>query len=374
MKRDNFIMYIIEISLLIFLLCCISFPKTFTKMIIAIVLLVFMIISSKLIKSYKSKSKYNKKVTSLMIIIGLVYLVMIYILGIYTGFYNATVKFSIWSLISYIIPYIVIIISVENIRKTILLKEDKKSKIIILIVTVILDVALTTNIYNVKTLSDYYMLIGFIMFASIANNILYNHIIIKYRNSKAIIGYRLITIIYVYLIPIIPNIHILFESIIRIIMPYIIYLILEAMYSKKEKHISQRAKTKDIIITTVLAVVAGIIIMLVSCKFMYGVLVIGSGSMTGTINKGDAIIFERLDKDEEIKIGDVIVFNSENVKVIHRVIDKKDTGTGMKYFTKGDANPNVDEGYRVDEDIVGKVRLRIPYIGQPTVLLNEIFE
>ena len=212
------------------------------------------------------------------------------------------------------------------------------------------------------------------MFASIANNLLYNYIMMKFRNSKAIIGYRIITTIYVYIIPIIPNIHILFESILRIIIPYIIYLILEAVYSKKEKRITTRSKTRDVVITSILIVIAGGIIMLVSCKFMYGVLVIGSGSMTGTINKGDAIIYERLGKDEEIEIGDVIVFNSDNIKVIHRVIDKKDAGRGMKYFTKGDANPNIDEGYREESDIVGKVKLRIPYIGQPTVLLNEIFE
>ena len=79
------------------------------------------------------------------------------------------------------------------------------------------------------------MLIGFIIFSSIANNVLYNYIILKYRNCKAIIAYRLITTIYVYIIPIIPNIHILFESILRIIVPAIIYAIIEVIYSKIEK-------------------------------------------------------------------------------------------------------------------------------------------
>lgn len=96
--------------------------------------------------------------------------------------------------------------------------------------------------------------------------------------------------------------------------------------------------------------------------------------MTGTINKGDAIIYEKLDEDEKIEIGDIIVFKSENIRVIHRVIDKKDTGAEIKYYTKGDANPEVDEGYRTEEDIIGKTRARIPYIGEVTLMLNEIFE
>ena len=150
-------MYILEIALMSFLLGCIFYAEKFTKIIIAIVLFVFMIISQKSIKTYKSKSRYNKKVTFLMITIGIVYLLMIYTLGIYISFYDATIKFSIWTLINYILPYIVIIISIENIRKTILLKDEKKAKIIILTITVMLDIVLATNIYNLKTLRDYFM-------------------------------------------------------------------------------------------------------------------------------------------------------------------------------------------------------------------------
>lgn len=116
--------------------------------------------------------------------------------------------------------------------------------------------------------------------------------------------------------------------------------------------------------------------MLVSCEFKYGALVIGSGSMTGTINKGDVIIFETIEEnlDANIEIGEVIVFNKDGVRIIHRVIDKKDSGYGMRYYTKGDANPNEDEGFRTDADIIGKVKMVLPYVGQVTIVLNEMFE
>ena len=94
--------------------------------------------------------------------------------------------------------------------------------------------------------------------------------------------------------------------------------------------------------------------------------------MTGTINKGDAIIYEKL--DEDVEKGDVIVFYNDNIRVIHRVIDKKDTGKEIRYYTKGDANPNEDEGYRLESNVVGKVNLKIPYIGKLTIALNEMFQ
>ena len=114
---------------------------------------------------------------------------------------------------------------------------------------------------------------------------------------------------------------------------------------------------------------------MISCKFKYGALVIGSGSMTGTINKGDMIIYESIEVEKEnVEINDIIVFKYEGVRVIHRVIDKKDSGSGMRYYTKGDANPNEDTGYRTDLDIIGKVKMRLPYLGQLTVMLNEMFD
>ena len=232
MKSEKIRLYVIELSLVIFLLLANIFNNIFTRQITAIILLVFMVVSIKLIKNDKLGLTNKKQIIILLTSIAIIYVALIYILGIFIGFYNATVKLSMWSILNYIIPYIVIIISSEIIRKTILLKEDKKSKLIILMAMVILDVLLWTNIYNLKTAQDYFTLIFFIIFSSIANNLLYNYIIIKYRNAMAIIIYRIITILYMYVFPIVPNIYIFFEAIIRLIIPYVIYIIIEALYSR----------------------------------------------------------------------------------------------------------------------------------------------
>lgn len=190
MKNEKVRLYTIEFMLIIFLLLAMIFNDTITRQVTAVVLLVFMIISVKLIKTDKTKLTNNRQIIILLSAFGILYLATIYILGIFVGFYSATVKLSIWSILNYIIPYIVIIVSSEIIRKSVLLKEDKKSKIIILIAMVMLDVYLSTNIYSLETVNDYFVLIGFIVFSSIANNLLYNYIIIQYRNEKAIIADR----------------------------------------------------------------------------------------------------------------------------------------------------------------------------------------
>ena len=371
MKSEKIKIYVIEIALIIFFLLAMIFNKVITRQILAIVLLVFMGITTLLIKTYKMDLTNKMQIILLLTGIGVIYVAVLYLIGIFAGFYNATVKLSLWSIWKYIIPYIVIIISSEMIRKKIVLKEDKISKIIILVIMVMLDVILTTNIYNLNTAKDYFTLVSFVIFASIANNLLFNYIEIQYRNAKAIIIYRIITTLYVYVFPIIPDLYIFLESIIKMVVPYIIYIILENVYSKQKLVVTIETRKKERIISTIVCIITVIIVMLISCKFKYGVLVIGSGSMTGTINKGDIILYEKYKSTDDIKVGNIIVFYEDDIKVIHRIIDQKLMGEETRYYTKGDANQKQDEGYRETKDIIGQVKARIPYMGWFTLWIND---
>lgn len=371
MKSEKIKIYAIEIALIIFFLLAMIFNKVITRQILAIVLLVFMGITTLLIKTYKMDLTNKRQIILLLTGIGVIYVAVLYLIGIFAGFYNATVKLSLWSIWKYIIPYIVIIISSEMIRKKIVLKEDKISKIIILVIMVMLDVILTTNIYNLNTAKDYFTLVSFVIFASIANNLLFNYIEIQYRNVKAIIIYRIITTLYVYVFPIIPDLYIFLESIIKMVVPYIIYIILENVYSKQKLVVTLETRKKERITSIIICIISIIIVMLISCKFKYGVLVIGSGSMTGTINKGDIIFYEKYKNTDDIKVGDIIVFYEDDIKVIHRIIDQKLMGEETRYYTKGDANQKQDDSYRKTKDIIGKVKARIPYMGWFTLWIND---
>ena len=333
-----------------------------------------MIISLVLIRTNTIKPLDGKQVTILLGAFGTIYIAIIYILGIFTGFYNSTVKLSVWSILNYIIPYTIIIISSEIMRRTLLLKEDKVTSILITISMVLLDVILWTNIYELKTIKDFFTLIAFIIFSSVANNLLYNYIIMRYKDARPIIIYRMITTLYIYIIPITPDTYIFLESILRIIVPYIIYVIIEGLHSKNNQIISTKQKIKEIIISVILCIIVALIVMLVSCRFRFGALTIGSGSMTGTINKGDIIIYEKYKENENVKTGDIIVFTSDDTRIVHRVTEQRNLGDEIRYYTKGDANEQEDQGYRLRTDVVGKVKFRIPYIGYLTLLINDMFE
>ena len=115
------------------------------------------------------------------------------------------------------------------------------------------------------------------------------------------------------------------------------------------------------------------IIALISCRFSYCLLVVGSESMTGAINKGDAIIYEAYD-NQVIEEGDIIVFDKGRLTYIHRVVRIENTDGQVRYITKGDANESEDVGYATSSEIIGIHRVRINFIGYPTLWINSIFD
>ena len=89
-------------------------------------------------------------------------------------------------------------------------------------------------------------------------------------------------------------------------------------------------------------------------------------SMSPTLEHGDLIIVKGV-RPEEVKIGDIIVFDPSRKEVgrtVHRVVDIKPLANGTLTFeTKGDANSDKDPDLVYPENIRGRLLYRIPYIG-----------
>ena len=258
-------------------------------------------------------------------------------------------------------------------RKIYIMQNERNITILAFIICVLIDILIYKNIYNLLENKDIVEKISFILATSVAYNLLYIYITKRY-DIKANIYYKLITILYIYIIPYIPNINMFFYSVLNIIYPYIIYQVLEYTFTKDNMVIALTDKRKRIVSTGIIFTLAIILVMLISCQFKYGLIVVGSGSMTGVVNKGDMAFIERYDsKNDEINVGQIIVFKKNDIKIIHRVIEKIQSDGETKYITKGDVNPKRDEGYITDDDILAIYKYRIAYIGYPSIWLNETF-
>lgn len=381
MKRDIIKICFLELVLIIILFFALFASKIFNRIILSIVMLVYMIIVVFFLKKRKIKSINKKQVTILMTIFAMVYLGLFYLMGVYFGFERSKISLSFWSLYRFIMPLSIIIIASEIIRNVFLSQkffvEIKTLKInLSLLFTylsmVLVDLLIYTGVYDLDNLNDFLVALGFVLFASLSCNLLFNYISKRY-GSTGIIIFRLITVLFGYIIPIVPSVYLFFRTFLRMIYPYIIYVILEKLFSKYDFAVSYNDKKKEFVGNTFLIVGISLLVMLISCQFKYGILVIGSSSMTGSINKGDAVIFESYD-NQNIKIGQVIIFDYNDIQTVHRVVDIREVNGEIRYFTRGDANKNNDSGYATADEIHGLVKLRVKYIGYPTLWVRNLFK
>ncbi len=94
-----------------------------------------------------------------------------------------------------------------------------------------------------------------------------------------------------------------------------------------------------------------------------------SGSMEPNIRVYDVIIDYKVNKPEDLKIGDVITFRStssisKDLIVTHRIIDTKIVNGKVEYVTKGDYNSSADSDTAKFDHIIGKVILKLPQLGR----------
>ncbi len=369
MKINRKIAYTIEIILLLSLLICAFFISSNTRYVLSIIVLIFSIGIPFLVKKESIPYTSRYRVRTAMIVFAILYLALFYTLGIYAGFYESVIKFSFKNIFLYIIPITITIVGTEIIRNKLLVLNTKTSYLLVTLITVGIDVLLYVNIYNLKVLSDFLIVLGFLIFSSFSTNIFYNYMSPRYGKEPIII-YRLITTLFVYIIPVTPNVYIYFRTFIRIIYPFAMYLHIDSRYNPDREVERTVDKRKQNITAVALFIFLTLFIMLVSCKFTFGAIVVGSGSMQKEIDKGDVVVFKN---SKKIKVGDVIVFEKNNMKIVHRVIKISSKDNENIYYTKGDANKTMDNGFVNEKKVLGKLLFKIKYLGKPTLWLREKF-
>lgn len=100
----------------------------------------------------------------------------------------------------------------------------------------------------------------------------------------------------------------------------------------------------------------------------YQAYIIQSGSMEPAIPAGSLIV-DRAMLPDQYRVDDIVTYldvSKQRKFITHRITEITQKAGGVKIFqSKGDANPNGDNGYRGIGSIVGKVVLVVPYLGFP---------
>ena len=293
-------------------------------------------------------------------IVLLIYLTITYSLGMKVDFTKHIYNFAKLEEIFYITISIVL---TEILRYTLYSKNlnDKKQHFITIVFFTILEILIINN----YCFLDNKIIISLL---SLEKNIVLNY------NCKN--GYK-INLTYAFLIELLPNIisypnlsNYLYIIFLTIMNSVLLILVLKPNRKKELETANNYKKGFLVVVETTLCIFVIIIITLISGFFKYTMSSIASNSMYPTLQKGDAIIIKQLtDKEKKkIEVGDIIVFQEEGHIITHRVIEIKE---GI-YITKGDNNNTKDITKKTKNDIIGLVKIRIPYLGYPSVYISEV--
>lgn len=372
MASDKRTLYITSGSILILLIAALFIPELLTRWVLAAVLVPFAIFTALAIKKRSLLSVSKREATMVMVVIGIIYLMLYYLSGLYFGFANNYYKLSWTGFYKFIIPITLVIVSTEIIRYVLLAQKNKKVAVMVYFQCVLVEVLISLKLNNVDDFDVFMNLVGITLFPALVSNLFYHYLSKRFGYAPSM-AFRLITVLYYYILPVLPRVPEYIMSLVGMVLPLLMYALIKTMYEPKKLAVSKdRQKVSWTFIAIAIVLISGWV-MLISCQFKYGLLVIATESMTGEINKGDAVVFEQYD-GQYIKEGQVIVFEKDKgTRVVHRVVEIKVIDGEVQYYTKGDANESRDSGYVKQSQIVGVTNFKIVYIGYPTLWLRSLF-
>lgn len=372
MKKGYIRLLIFSLVLIILSLFNAFVINIFSGYKIVIFLVVILVVFNQIFVIERNRRLYFKDILFEILLFSLAYFIIYYLLGFVVGLARTPNYLTSTNILNNLLPLILYSILREVFRYNMVSKADNNiiCTVVVVILFILLDV---TNTFYYTIFNSQYDVLKFIalsLLPAISKNISYTYIS-KRLGYKPVIVFDLIFSLYLYILPIVPNFNEYVMSIIYLIVPILFaFRILRFYEDKTNNKISSDyhvVKFKHAIVPAVLVM---ILVYFYSGYFRFYTVAVATGSMTPNINKGDVVIVDQKYSFEDIEVGEIIAVKKERVIIIHRVAKKVSFGDSYIYYTKGDANNNMDDFVIKEDMVVGKVNLRIPYIGYPTVWFN----
>lgn len=375
MKRGYKKLLIFQL-IMFFILILNSFIHNILGNYITIVFLILTIIIFKLFFGVeKDRHRFTKDIIFDVIIFLLIFFLIYYLSGLIIGFARTDNYYTLNGIKTFIIPIIITIILKEFLRYQVIMKSEGNKILMILscILFIFLDVTNPIFYNGFSSKYDTFIFFALTLLPAISTNIVCSYLTFKVGYKPNIL-YLLVMNLYQYLLPLVPNPNEYIASIIRFLLPILLGYKLSGFFNLTADQEIDRNYNKtsawSLIVPTILVAV---LVYFTSGYFHYYAVAIASGSMEKAISKGDIVVIEKIDKQyDKLEKGQVIAYTYHGVLVVHRIVNIIEDKGEYYVYTKGDANAKEDN-YVVEQDtIMGTVEFVIPYLGLPTVWLNEM--
>ncbi len=320
--------------------------------------------------------KYKKEVDFNVIISTLIYFMIYFILGYIKGFAHNPYDRSLSGIIINLWTFLPVLFVKEYARYFMINNCNKKRIFFWALYISLLFTFIELNVFKFDTYFESSLsTVEFFMQTFIPKLIV--NLYLTYVSYFAGIGspiiYALVPQLALYILPILPDLDWATVSILDATIPFFSYIYINYKINLIDR-MNRANYEKTIGIKGMLAMVLMVVIMMCFGLGIFPVkpLVIASNSMAPKIHRGDIVLI--VDKDvNKVKENDIIRYQMDGYYVVHRVqrVIKGKDGK-VQFITKGDNNNDVDIFPVKENQFAGVVKLNIPLIGYPTLILNEL--
>lgn len=319
------------------------------------------------------KGKKEKIKTTLIIVI--IYYILYFLLGLIFGYKKSPYSRNFFVIIKNLF-YVVGAIALQDYVRTKVINNERKkiNYVIFTIIFVLIRLDYTEGIKVFSSGEKIFEYISSIIIPEIAKGCVCSYLAIS-GGTLLVYAYSIPVALLQVLLPIFPNLDWLLTSVFDVLISLILFLYNNYEHTIKTNRLTRKQKKK----ISPMKSIPELILLLFVVFFIAGFLpakpvAIMSYSMVPTFSRGAVVISVNIkEKDlRKLQVGDILHYKSQNGEVIHRIIDIKENEYEEIIFqTQGDNNNAPDGNWVEPEQVIGYVKVYIPYIGYPSVWFSE---
>lgn len=319
------------------------------------------------------KGKKEKIKTTLIIVI--IYNIIYFLLGLVFGYTKSPYARSLFMILKNLF-YIVGLIALQDYVRTKLINNERKKFNYFLFTTIfiILRFDFSEGMAVFSSGEKIFEYVASVIIPEIAKGCVCSYLAIA-GGTLLVYAYSIPTALLEVLLPIFPDLDWFLTSVFDVLISLIIFLYNNYEHTIKTNRLTRKEKKK----ISPAKNVPAIILLLIVVSFIAGFwpakpIAIMSYSMVPTFSRGAVVISVEVKEENlhKLQIGDILHYKAKNGDVIHRIVDIKENEKGKLIFqTQGDNNNSPDENWVEPEQILGRVKIYIPYVGYPSVWFGE---
>ncbi len=196
----------------------------------------------------------------------------------------------------------------------------------------------------------------------------------KTGGELLVYSYRIPIALATVLLPIFPNVDWFFSSMLEVLVSLILFVFINYEHTIKVNRLTRWQKKKINPKNSVSVIMIVIIfVVFVAGLLPYRPVAVMSNSMVPEFARGYVVITKKINEKDikNIKVGDILEYQLNQSVVIHRIINIEDEKGSLIFTTQGDNN-NAPDIKKVEQNqIIGIVKFKIPYVGYPSVWFSE---